>query len=251
MLAQTGWEERTVFADEPCACIHELDSPIQPGQLPAHFVCCYASHPLTEKINAALYMLKQLNLAGTQPVSFSDAGWLSPLIALHWADAVQQAACVVCMEQLTPYRDRQLAASGAYPLAEALALACITPDIGDWRICGYAIEQQSAEESSRGPDALVQKAVQLAKEMLSAGRASAAHTIVVPQMVDEPFVSGMRHAFPKTFLKRQAVNQGTADLWYALAELQLAKTGKSEILLVYADRKHGTGCMLLRKENAR
>lgn len=250
--AVTPGDEQVMFPMEPCTYIGEIGTRMKRSPPPAYFVCCYASHPLTEKLNAALYMLKELELAGTQPLSFSDTGWLGPLIALHWADAVQEEVWMVCMEQLSRYRDPALAGEHPYPLAEALALARISPTQGEWRLCCYALEQQIDEEACSGSmEALARRAVHLAEEVMQTAQASAARTIVLPQMLDHCFAACVQRAFTRTFMKQHTVNQGTADLWYTLDELVRAEESVTEALLIFADPLHGVGCVMLRKEETR
>ncbi len=240
-------EGQALFAAEPCEYVKEIAGTLKRDPAPAYFISCYASHPLTEKNNTTLYMLKELQLAGTQPLAFSDTGWISPLVALHWADAMQEDSWFVCMEQLSGYHDPALAVPAAYPLGEALAIGRISPIEGKWSIRCYALEQFS-EVVGSDTDSLVERAVRMAEDVLHAVQLNPADVTILPHMVDAAFISGVQSAFPNTMTKRQPMNQGTADLWYTLDELVQTGDRYPHILLLFADPLHGIGCIQLHKE---
>jgi hypothetical protein len=238
------------FPHEPCECIAELLAKFQRYPSPLYFICCYAAYPLSNKINAALYMHKEMGLSRSQPVSFSDTGSLSPLVALQWAEAVQADVWMACIEQIAKYHTPMHAHPSAFPKADALTLTRLSPNEGDWQIISYGMEQfdDVSHRLLKQGGALTHKVRHLIDDVLETARVAHEEALIVPQTLDPLFLNDMKAAYPMVYLKIPAVNLCTADAFYALADLHEQGHKASYVLLNFTDPAHGMGCILLRRE---
>ncbi len=210
------------FSHEPCESIATLFSGAQAGLPPAHLVCCYASYPLTDKINALLYMHKMLRFPRSRPVSFSDAGSLSPLVALRWAETVREDVWVICMEQIGEYDGPAKGEDRFFPKADAFALGRLSPDDGDWRILGYAMEPFDLA-TLRGighPGVLAKRAGELIDDLLAEAGIGRAAVTLVPRLLHPAYLRELGHGFKIIRRKAPMLNRGTADAFYGLSELR-------------------------------
>ncbi|WP_128895432.1 hypothetical protein [Longirhabdus pacifica] len=247
------------FPHEPCEHIPSLHSKMKQAQAsiasPHYLICCYAAYPLTDKLNALLYMHKQMKSHKTTPLSFSDSGNLSPLIALHFAEKVQQNIWMICMEQITTTEPSYF--PQAYPKADALSLLQFTPNVGDgaaWQVLYYGLEQWDHTtlcEIRNEPSTLFTHTSSFITDMLAKGNLEKQQVTIIPQTLSPVFTSDLTSLYPHVYTTSASINRGTADPLYHLATLPLPDlpTDSNILLLLFVDEHFGVGGMMLRRVN--
>lgn len=234
---------------EPCEYAAELFASLGRREYaeelqPEYLVCCYDSYPLTDKINAALYMQKLLHLNESLTFSIADVGSLSPVMAIHWAASTHAVVWMVCMEQLGLH-ELEYVPSGEFPMADAIAACRISPEQGDWRVVGYACMQPDQTEPRVSGSVLGRRTVDFVLDVLHRLDIPVEECALLTQAVSEQYVCELEANMDYVITGIEEVNLGTAGSLYALDTLRSAATTLRYAVLHMADPARGLGCIVL------
>lgn len=234
---------------EPCEYAAELFSSLGRREhaeelQPEYLVCCYDSYPLTDKINAALYMQKLLHLNESLTFSIADVGSLSPVMAIHWAASTSAAVWMVCMEQLGLH-GLEYVPSGEFPMADAIAACRISPEQGDWRVVGYACMQPDQVEPRVSGSVLARRTVDFVLDVLHRLDIPMEECALLTQAVSEQYVRELEARMDYVITGTEEVNLSTAGSLYALDTLRSTGTTLRYAVLHMADPVRGLGCIVL------